>query len=133
MSEINETFFTTIGCMDGRVQEPVAKFGQDRFNASYPDTITEAGLVGILSKKDVSQDLLDSIKRKVMISLEKHKSLGILVHGHQMCAGNPVDDETHREDVLEAVEAIKRMVPQDIKVIGLFVVKKDNSWVSEEL
>ncbi len=133
MSQIGETFFTTLGCMDGRVQAPVTKFGQDRFHASYPDTITEAGLVGVLSKEDASSDLMDSIKRKLLISLEKHKSSGILVHGHQMCAGNPVDDKTHRRDVLEAVERVKRMVPENTKVLGLFVIRKDNSWVSEEL
>ena len=98
MSDKNETFFTSLGCMDGRVQEVVAEFGRRKFGAKYQDTITEAGLVGKLAQDNADQDLIDSIKNKLDISLEKHLSKGIIVHGHQECAGNPVDDGKHKEE-----------------------------------
>lgn len=128
MSHLDETFFTTVGCMDGRVQEPVAKFGAERLHGLFPDTITEAGLVGVISKESVDPALMESIRKKLLISIEKHNSKGIIVHGHQECAGNPVSDETHREDILRAVEAIKNMVPEEFEVIPVFVVRNGSSW-----
>ena len=131
MSGIGETFFTTVGCMDGRVQDPVATYGIEKFNALFGDTITEAGLVGLLANNP-SQDLLESIKKKVLISVEKHHSKGIVVHGHQECAGNPVDDETHKQDVLKATEIIRSIVPS-LEVIPVFVVRSGSDWEVQEI
>ena len=131
MSGIGETFFTTVGCMDGRVQDPIASYGIEKFNALFGDTITEAGLVGLLANNP-SQDLLESIKKKVLISVEKHHSKGIVVHGHQECAGNPVDDETHKQDVLKATEIIRSIVPS-LEVIPVFVVRSGSDWEVQEI
>jgi hypothetical protein len=131
MSDLGETFFTSVGCMDGRVQAPVEDYGQKRYSVLYPDTITEAGLVGLLADNP-SSELLESIKKKVLISVEKHHSKGIIVHGHQHCAGNPIEDELHKKQTLESAEIIRKMAP-DIEVIPVFVVKTDNGWVVEEL
>lgn len=136
MSQVGETFFTAIGCMDGRVQEPILAFGQKKFNAKYADTITEAGLVGLLVKDNVDQVLLDSIKKKVLISLEKHHSKGIIIHGHEECAGNPVEDGKHREDTLEAAQIIKSFAPSDVSIIPVFLKRDpavDLGWLVEEI
>jgi len=133
MSQVGETFFTSIGCMDGRVQEPILAFGQKKFEAKHADTITEAGLVGLLSADNIDQVLLDSIKKKALISLEKHHSKGIVVHGHQECAGNPVEDEKHREDTLKAAGIIKSFMPSEILIIPAFVKRNGQEWVAEEL
>ena len=95
MSNIGETFFTVVGCMDGRVQTPVAKFGQEKFEARFPDTITEAGIVGLISKSPDTK-FVKNLKLKLLVSLEKHHSKGIVVDGHRECAGNPVNDEQHK-------------------------------------
>lgn len=57
MSAGEEIFFTIVGCMDGRCQEAVAAFGRETFHAQFPDTITEAGLVGLLAKEPIDEDL----------------------------------------------------------------------------
>ena len=44
-------FCTVINCMYGRVQLPVNKYLQKRFNVEFVDTITEAGPVFIISDK----------------------------------------------------------------------------------
>ncbi len=133
MSQAGETFFTSVGCMDGRVQEPILVFGQKKFEAKYADTITEAGLVGLLSVDDVDQVLLDSIKKKILISLEKHHSKGIVVHGHQECAGNPVEDEKHRRDTLKAAQIIKSFASAEASIIPAFVKRNGQEWTVEEL
>lgn len=126
MSDVDETFFTVIGCMDGRVQDPVAKFGREKFGAMFADTITEAGLVGLL-QSSLSDEFVSNLKKKIIVSIGKHHSKGIIVHGHQDCAGNPVPDETHKEHVKKAAQFVRKLAP-DTEIIPLFVVKKDGEW-----
>lgn len=136
MSQAGETFFTSVGCMDGRVQEPVLHFGQAQLGAKYADTITEAGLVGLLSKDNVDSSLLDSIKKKILISLEKHQSKGIIIHGHEECARNPVDDQQHKKDVLKAAKTIGKLIQKDTQIIPVFVKRSQRDagiWEVEEL
>jgi hypothetical protein len=133
MSHVGETFFTSVGCMDGRVQEPILRYGQQKFGVKYADTITEAGLVGLLAKENVEPALLDSIKKKILISLEKHHSKAIVVHGHQECAGNPVEDKQHAEETITAAKVIKSFLPPEALVIPVFVNRSEDGWEVEEL
>lgn len=134
MSQQGETFFTSIGCMDGRSECTVAKWGRKKFDVKFADTITEAGLVGLLSKSNTDRYLLESLKKKIFISIEKHHSKQVVVSGHQDCAGNPVEDEKHRQDTLKAAAIIKSFVPTNIEIIPVFV-KRDlkQGWMVEKL
>jgi hypothetical protein len=119
--------------MDGRVQEPILHYGQQKFGVKYADTITEAGLVGLLAKNDVDSVLLGSLKKKILISLEKHHSKGIIVHGHEECAGNPVEDEQHKKDVLKTAESTAKLIKKDIQIIPVFIKRSENGWIVEEI
>ena len=132
MSDLGESFFTSVGCMDGRVQAPIEAYGQARYHVLYPDTITEAGLVGVLANNP-SSEILEAIKKKVLISVEKHHSKGIIVHGHQACAGNPIEDASHKAETKKAAAVIKTFVPQDLEVKPVFVNKTESDWIVEEL
>ena len=132
MSQAGETFFTVVGCMDGRVQASVAEFGREKFEADYPDTITEAGIVGLISNNP-EQKFVENLEFKLWVSIEKHHSKGILVDGHQECAGNPVDDERHKEDVRKSVEFIRELIEDKVPVTGVFVVRDGDSWKAEEI
>lgn len=132
MSDAGDTFFTSVGCMDGRVQSPVANFGREKFEAEFPDTITEAGLVGLIAKEN-DQNLLESIKKKLQISLDKHHSKGVVVHGHAECAGNPVEEQQHKEDILKSTEIIKSLVPEGTDVIPVYVAKDNGEWIVKPL
>ena len=127
MSHVGETFFTSVGCMDGRVQNPILHYGQKKFGVKYADTITEAGLVGLLAN-NADQILLNSIEKKILISIEKHHSKGIVVHGHQECAGNPVEDDLHKKDVLKAVKTIGALIQKDIQIIPVFITRNEHGW-----
>lgn len=136
MSQAGETFFTVVGCMDGRVQEVMAVFGQEKFHAVYPDTITEAGIVGLISNPPAggpSQEFLDSLKSKLLISVDKHHSRGILVDGHQECAGNPVSDAQHKEDIKKSVEFVRELIEDRVPVVGIFVVREGEHWIAREI
>lgn len=133
MSNPGETFFTSVGCMDGRVQAPIEEYGQKRYSAKFPDTITEAGIVGLLGQDNIDPSLLESVKKKVLISVEKHHSKGIIVHGHEECAGNPVENEKHKKETIKAAEKIKSFVPSDLEVKAVFAERENDSWIVKEL
>lgn len=133
MSQAGETFFTTVGCMDGRVQEAVAKFGREKLGAFYPDTLTEAGLVGKLGKMEIDPALKEAIRFKLVdVSIGKHASKGVIVHGHAECAGNPVPDNLHQDDIRQSVLFIKSLVGS-LPVIGVWVKRSEHGWLAEEV
>jgi len=132
MSQVGETFFTSVGCMDGRSECAVAKWGREKFGVKYADAITEAGLVGQLAGDHLDQYLVDSIEKKIKISTEKHHSENIVVSGHEDCAGNPVDEDQHKKDILKSAELIRMMFPK-ISVTPVYVKRAGDSWTVEEL
>ncbi len=137
MSLAGETFFTSIGCMDGRIHKAVVNYGRKKFGAHYADTITEAGLAGLLTKENVDVTLLKSLKRKIDISVKLHKAKGIVVHGHQECAGNQVPDDLHKKDIRRTLQVIQLMVDPAMPVVGIFVKRhgksKNSEWEVEEV
>jgi carbonic anhydrase len=132
MSNVNETFFTIIGCMDGRVQEARMEFGREKFGAEYPDTITDAGIAGVIAGNPNSE-FLENLKKKLLLSIEKHNSCGVLVGGHQECAGNPVSDEEQKEHVKKSAEIVRKLIYNKVPVVSIFVVRDGDSWRAEEL
>lgn len=122
MSQVGETFFTSVGCMDGRVQKAVNRYASLIFGAEFADTVTKAGLVGLFSKKEIDSDLYESVKSMILVSVDKHGSYGIIVHGHEGCAGNPVEEAQHKKDIKKSIETIKGMMKgKNIEVRGVYI------------
>jgi carbonic anhydrase len=126
--DLEKAFCTVINCMDGRVQLPVLRYLQKRFQVEYVDSITEPGPNRILAEGSPSA-LVDSILARLRISLEKHHSVGIAVVGHHDCAGNPAPEARQREHLHKAVEFLRGCHP-DTEVLGLWV---DENWEVHEL
>lgn len=120
---LHGTFATAINCMDGRVQLPVIEWLKREYQVDYVDTITEPGPNKILAEaKDTTT--LDSIKRRLDISINKHHSKLIAIVGHHDCAGNPVSGEMqlrHLADAAKTACAWGYKVP----IIRLWV---DENW-----
>ncbi len=137
MSKENEIFFTDFGCMDGRTRRPIFELGQLKFGAYFPDTITEPGMVGLLvNNSSISEDLLHSLKRKLDISILNHHSRGIIVHGHQECAGNPVDDDTQRDQIRNSLPIVRSLTNPTIPIFGVFIKRSSDDpskWEAEEI
>ncbi|OQX86929.1 hypothetical protein B6D60_05100 [candidate division KSB1 bacterium 4484_87] len=121
-------FCTAINCMDGRVQLPVIKYLQNRFDAEYVDAITEAGANRVLAIRD-DPHLVESMLEKLKISLEKHHSVGVAIVGHYDCAGNPADRDEQIKHTKETIDFIHRHYPK-IEIIGLWV---DENWKVNEV
>jgi hypothetical protein len=113
-------FATSVSCIDGRIQFPLAKWIKENHSVDYVDAITEPGV----DKKITANSDLESIKTKVGISINAHKSELIVISGHHDCAGNPVSDEEHITQIKKGVEIISSW-NLNVKVIGVWV---DGSW-----
>ena len=121
-------FCTVINCMDGRVQLPVIKFMQKRFNAEYVDSITEAGPNLILSEgKNI--DSIQGILNRLEISVKKHNSIGIGIVGHHDCAGNPTTQDNQIAQIHKAIKLLRKQY-ENIDIIGLWV---DKNWEVHEV
>ena len=127
MSE-HGTFATIFNCMDGRTQIPVHEWVKEKFGVLFADTITLPGIDKQIHEGN-HQDLL---KQMAKISAEKHDSKIAIVVGHQHCAGNPVSDEKHLEDIQKSIGIIKSWGLFD-QVLGVFVKEMSGKWVVEEL
>lgn len=112
--------------MDGRVQTPVINWIKENYSVDYIDMITEPGIDGILASenRDINPILL-----KIKISIEKHDSDILFLVGHYDCAGNPVDDETHKKHIGIAVDKLQNL-KLFVRIIGLWV---SNEWVVKKL
>lgn len=113
-------FATSISCMDGRIQIPLTNWIKANYSVDYVDAITEPGV----DKKIAENESLESIKTKVSISINAHKSALIVVSGHFDCAGNPVSDEEHKSHIKKSMDVISSW-DLDVKVIGVWV---DGNW-----
>ncbi len=94
-------FATAINCMDGRVQLPVINWLRENLSVDYVDMITEPGPDKILAEGSAATQ--DSIKARVLISVNKHGSDTILIAAHHDCAGNPVARAQHEAHVRQSV------------------------------
>ena len=102
---MDKAFATCINCMDGRAQMPVIDYMQETFGSEYIDMITEPGPNKILAEGK-NLNTIESLKKKVEISVKKHGSELIAVAAHYDCAGNPADEDVQKEHLRKAAEVI---------------------------
>ena len=120
-------FGTAINCIDGRVQEPVARWLKDTYHLDYVDVITEPGADKLLATGD--PESLAAVRAKVQISIGLHGSTLVAVAGHHDCAANPVTPEEHQEHIRAALRTLRFWnIPTTI--IGLWV---DDQWQVHEV
>lgn len=86
--------------MDGRIQIPLSNWIKDNYSVDYVDTITEPGI----DKKITENSNLQSLKDKIAISINAHKSSFVVISGHHDCAGNPVFHEEHMAHIKKVLK-----------------------------
>lgn len=124
-------FATAVNCIDGRVQEPVALWLRKRFGVDYVDAVTEPGPDGVLAFGRTS--VIESIKRRVTISITAHGSVAVAVVGHHDCAADPVLKETHWDQISHSVDIIRSWLLPAVAVVGLWVNEQWSVEVVREI
>ena len=119
-------FGTAINCMDGRVQLPVINWLLDKYSLDYVDMITEPGPDKMLIHGKPEQ--VESIKSRVLISVNAHGSETIFISAQHDCAGNPVSKEEHIRQVKDCIKTIHTWKLPVKKIIGAWI---DNTWSIE--
>jgi len=114
-------FATAINCMDGRVQIPVFEYIKTIYSVNFVDMITEPGPIRTLSKNR-EKAIIESIKKRVEISIAKHNSKLIALVGHHDCAGNPVEQDTQVKQLRMAIKVVDSW-KFNAQIIGLWVDK----------
>lgn len=126
MSE--KKFVTAINCIDGHVQLPIIDWMKKQYTADFVDMITEPGPNKILTENKPC-DLIESLKKRVEISVIKHASTNIAIIGHFDCAGNPIEKETQLNQIKKSVKTIQSW-GFNIPVIGLWI---DDLWTIHKI
>ena len=115
-------FATVITCMDGRVQEPVSSWMKRHLKVDFIDTITEPGPDKFVTQGNKRQ--LESLNKKLRISISLHHSSNVAVVAHHDCGGNPVSKEEHLKQLADAVDLLTSW-KLPVRILGLWV---DESW-----
>jgi hypothetical protein len=121
-------FGTAINCMDGRTQLPVTDWMKAKYGLDYVDMVTEPGPDKMLSQGRPEQ--VESIKSRVMISVNAHGSQTILVAAHHDCAGNPVTKEEHIRMVRDCLKVIKSWNLPVKDIIGVWI---NDAWAVQPI
>jgi hypothetical protein len=121
-------FAAAINCMDGRTQSPVIEWMKLEYGVDYVDTITEPGPVRILAEA-ADATALESIRRRLTISVMRHGSSRVAIVAHTDCAGNPVDKRTQVSQ-LRAAEATVLSWSMGVQVDMLWL---GESWCVERV
>jgi hypothetical protein len=99
------TFAAVVNCMDGRTQLPAIEWVKRECGVDYVDSITEPGPVRILAEATDAPGL-ESILRRLTISVARHGSRRVAIVAHADCAGNPVDKETQVNQLRSAAATV---------------------------
>jgi len=124
-----DKFATVVNCMDGRTQLPVLSWIIEHYDIDYPDMITEAGPIKILSEGKETE-VIKAIKYRMDISIHKHHSKYIFVVGHYDCAGNPEKKEIQLQQIKESIKLIKTWAYDVTEIVGLWI---GHNWQVERL
>lgn len=114
-------FATAINCIDGRVQRPVSEWMRLELSLDYVDTITQPGPDKVLTQGPSAT--VENMRQNVAVSVAAHQSQVIAIAAHHQCAGNPVSDDEHKEQIRAAC-AIVAQWGFPARIIGLWV----NEW-----
>ncbi len=98
---MGSTFATVINCMDGRVQDPVNTWMKTETHADFIDVITEAGPDALMASTSTASRL---ILKRILVSRDLHQSKNMALVAHHDCAGNPVSQKKHVDQLLQSAK-----------------------------
>ena len=94
----------------------------------YVDTITEPGPARVLAEATDAQ-ALESVRRRLNISIARHGSTRVAIVAHTDCAGNPTDKENQLRHLRMAATTVLSWDPG----VQLDLLWLDDDWQVERV
>jgi hypothetical protein len=121
-------YATTVNCIDGRAQQPVADWLKSNYGVDYVDAVTEPGPSRNLICGAPAQ--VEAIRHRACVSVGAHASAIVALAAHGDCAGNPASKEESIRQTREALNVIQSWgLP--VTLIGLWV--DGETWQGERV
>jgi carbonic anhydrase len=114
---IDGRFAAVITCMDGRIQTRTIDQVMTRFGARYVDNITSTGAVQHLDGQITATG--EGLLQSLAVSEQAHGTKQVALVAHAGCAGNPVSDDTQKEQLRKARAVVSERFP-GMEIIALF-------------
>lgn len=111
-----DRFATVVTCIDGRIHGPLGEWIRDRLGVDYLDLITEPGADRMLATADPAA--LTRLLDAVGVSRTAHGSGTLVLAGHADCAGNPVSEAEHHEQLRSAAARLAARLP-DLRILAV--------------
>ncbi len=134
MSDQSTKFGTMLNCMDGRTQEPVAKWMKEQYKLDVVDAPNPAGPTNMITKG--TTEIIGHYQAETLISVNGHSSRNVAIVAHQGCAKNPISDEDQLLELKEACEIVATQwgLPAGVRITGLWLTKNtDLDWTINHL
>ncbi|MFI5206197.1 MAG: carbonic anhydrase [Candidatus Paceibacterales bacterium] len=132
-------FACAFNCMDSRCQKAVDTFVKNYAKTDEVDMVNEAGPSAIAAhnpgktlrqavdggnlKEVMAVAILENVKERIGISVNKHGSKVVAIVAHYDCAGNPSSKEQQIQDLHTSKRTIESFGFKDIQIILLWVDK----------
>jgi carbonic anhydrase len=110
-------FAAVITCMDGRIQTRTIDQVMTRFGVRYVDNITSTGAVQHLDGHVTATG--EGLLQSLSVSVNAHGTQQVALVAHSGCAGNPVPDDTQKDQLRRARSMVTERFPE-LEVIALF-------------
>lgn len=121
-------------CSDGRLHHGKVNSAEtirEYLSVDYTYLIAIPGPDGILTRGSAAEQ--EAASSQFNLLKEAKSPVVVAVVGHCNCAGNPVSDDEHRNDIKEAVNIIRDWGYQG-EIVGLLQLhENDASWPLEEV
>ena len=105
-----DRFATVVTCIDGRIHGPLGEWIRDRLDVEYLDLITEPGADRMLAT--AGPTALTRLLDAVGVSRTAHGSGTLVLAGHADCAGNPVSEAEHHDQLRRAAARLADRLPE---------------------
>ncbi len=125
-----ERFAVALSCIDGRIHDALVCWIRHRLAVDVVDLVTVQGPDRVLAHGDDAW--VARLVERVRVSQRAHGSTHLVVASHSDCAGHPVSDAQHRDDVASAVARLRPLLP-GMGVVAAHISPTDGGWAVTEI
>lgn len=97
------------------------------WGVKYVDLVTAPGVDGVMVQHNAKR--IGELKEAIGVSVAAHKSGVVAISGHFDCAGNPITEEEHKEEIRRDAELVKSW-DLGVEVAGVWV---NQDWQVERV